>query len=70
LEGYGNMLVAMAALDTLDDPSPTTVTARAEVVARLRGNAALHTLCTAPSLAPFGTLAECALLTGSASPSG
>lgn len=70
LAGYGEMLVAMAALDTLDDPSPATISARSEVVERLRGNAALHTLCAAPSLAPFGTLAECALLTGPASPSG
>ena len=50
LAGYGEMLVAMAALDTLDDPSPATISARAEVVERLRENATLRTLCAAPSL--------------------
>jgi hypothetical protein len=69
LAGYGEMLVAMAALDALDE-SPGAARSRAEVVERLRGNAALHTLCAAPSLAPFGTLAECALLTVPANPRG
>ena len=62
LEGYGDMLVVMAALDTLDQ-SPGGVGLRAEVVERLRKSATLRTLCAAPSVTAFGTLAECALPT-------
>ena len=69
LAGYGEILVAMAALDTLDGSLGATKS-RAEVVERLHRNATLRTLCAAPSITPFGTLAECALLTSPASPSG
>jgi hypothetical protein len=65
LEAYGELLVAMAALDALgapNQPSASAAKTRAAIRGRLRQSPTLRALCLAPSMAPYGTLAACNLV--------
>lgn len=73
LAGTGAMVIAIVALEALDAPSkapPATVTVRSQVIQALHQNAAVPVLCRAPSLAAYGALPACTLISGSSPTTG